>query len=258
MAEMTPAGGNQWSYTVQLGNGMCVNYFYTLGSQRLNYERDNLGNIVTRAICVNGPTTVSDTVTAWKTPQQVAVSLTATSPTGAEDTLYVATDDNGGNAPVKMWPTGSRKAVYTLYANPSTALNYRYIRNGDPSTGIEIVGTDTNPPTYRSIAVGPSGATSNDTIVAWRNQMHETALTTVTSGMTGPVVPRSSGEPFQTGVEVIDYWRSNWMPLVVPTFARIKSMNAQWVQIPAVWSFLTPTSNPRERDFGSDYGPSEG
>lgn len=236
LIEMTPAGGSQWTYTVQLGNGTCVNYLYTLGYRLLNFETDNQSRNITRALCVNGPTAVSDTVTSWKSPIQAAVSLTVTSPTGTEDTLYVTTDGYGGRVPMKMWPIGSGKATYTLYLNRNTTLNYRYIRNGDPDQGLEIVGTDTNPPAYRSIAVGPGGASSNDTIVAWRHQMRETALTTVTSGMAGPIASRST--PFQTGVETIDYWRSNWMPLVAPTMARIKNMNAQWVQIPAVWSFV--------------------
>jgi hypothetical protein len=238
--DMAPMGANQWSYTAQLGNGTCVNYMYTLGSGRMNYERDSSGNTVTRSLCVNGSTTVSETVTAWKTPQQVPISLTVTSPTAAEDTLYLATDDYLGNAPVKMWPTAPGKAAYTFYVDPSTTLKYHYVRNGDPSIGIEIIGTDKNPPAYRSLAVGPGGASSDDMIVAWRNQMLETPLTTVTSGITGPVVSRST--PFQTGVETIDYWRSNWMPLVAPTVARIKSINAQWILIDAVWTFLTSSS----------------
>ena len=81
----------------------------------------------------------------------------------------------------------------------------------------------------RSLAVGSSNVSSTDTIMAWRNQMLEPALTTVTSGMTGPVVPRA--EPFQTGIELVDYWRASWLPLVAPTMSRIKSINAQWVMI---------------------------
>jgi hypothetical protein len=101
----------------------------------------------------------------------------------AEDALFVTTDGAPG------------KAAYTLYANPITTLRYRYVRNGDPGLGVEIVGTDTNPPAYRSLTVGPNGASSNDTITAWRR---EPALSTVTSAMTGSVVGRIA--PFQTGV----------------------------------------------------------
>jgi uncharacterized protein (TIGR03437 family) len=251
--EMKPLGGGRWSHTASLGNGMCVNYLYTLGFRIMNYENDNQARLVTRALCVNGPTAVSDTINAWKSSIQVPVTLTATSPTGAEDTLYVTTDGNGGSTPLKMWPTGPGKATYTIYANPNTTLNYRYIRNGDPAIGLEIVGTDRNPPAYRSLVVGPSGASSNDTIVAWRHQMREPAMSTVTSGITGPVVSLTS--PFQTGISVVDYWRSNWLPLVNPTMARLKSMNAQWVQIPAVWTVTV--SDPPKGEFVYNSFPSQ-
>jgi hypothetical protein len=140
---------------------------------------------------------------------------------------------------VKMWPTGPGKATYTLYVNPNTTLRYRYIRNGDSETGVEIIGKDSNPTPYRSIAVGSSAVSSNDAIKAWRNQMLEPALTTVTSGITGPAVPRA--EPFQTGIEPVDYWRASWLPLVAPTMSRIKSINAQWVMIVAK---LDPDNRP--------------
>jgi uncharacterized protein (TIGR03437 family) len=228
--EMTPGAGLKWSFTTQLGSGTCVNYLYTLGDNILNFEnQQGQGVIVTRALCVNGPTTVNDKVAAWSSPTQVAVTLTATSPTGAEDTLYVTADSGFGSAPVKMWPTGPGTATYTFYVNPNTTLKYSYLRNGDPDTGPEIIGTDSNPPASRSLAVGTNAVSSNDTIMAWRNQMLEPALTTVTSGMTGPAVPHA--EPFQTGIELVDYWRTSWLPLVAPTISRIKSINAQWVMI---------------------------
>lgn len=231
MIEMVRVGGNQWTFSAQLGDGVCVNYLYTLGSYELGYERDSLGSRVVRSLCVNGPTMASDEVVAWKTAQQVPVSLTVTSPTGAQDALYVAA--NG--SPVKMWPTGPGSAAYTLYVNPSTTLNYRYVRNGDPDTGKEMIGT--NAAAYRSLVVGPLGAGSSDTIVGFQNQMREPALQTVTTGTTEPIVRT---DPFQTGIELVDYWRSSWLPLVQPTLERVRSMNAQWVQIVANWSFLSP------------------
>ena len=240
MIDMGPADGNHWRYTVQLGNGTCINYLYTLGSYRLNYERDYQGNMRTRAVCVSGPMTVNDDVIAWKAPQQVPVSLTVNSPTGSEDALYVATDDANGSNPVKMWPTGPGQAAYTIYADPSTTLKYRYIRNADFDTGPETVGTDSNPPAYRSVTVGANGATGDDTVVQWRHQMREQALSTVKSGIVDPIVRT---EPFQTGIALIDYWRASWLPLVQPTLDRIRSIHAQWVQITAGWRFLSPAKD---------------
>lgn len=233
--DMTPVAGQQWSYTAQLGNGACVNYLYTLGDNIFNFEnQQGRAAIVTRTLCVNGPTTVNDTVAAWSSPGQVAVTLTATSPTGAEDTLYVTADTGFGSTSVKMWPTGPGTATYTLYVNPNTTLKYRYFRNTDPDTGVEIIGKDSNPPPYRSVAVGSTNLKINDTIQTWRNQMLEPALSTVTSAITGPVASRT--EPFQTGIFTTDYWRASWLPLVAPTMSRIKGINAQWAMISALWN----------------------
>ncbi|MBZ5636170.1 MAG: carboxypeptidase regulatory-like domain-containing protein [Acidobacteriia bacterium] len=249
-ADMAPVAGQQWSYTAQLGNGTCVNYLYTLGDNIFNFENQQ-SVIVTRALCVNGPTTVNDTVAAWRSPTQVAVTLTATSPTGAEDTLYVAADTGFGSTSVKMWPTGPGTATYTLYVNRNTTLKYRYFRNTDLETGVEIIGKDSDPPPYRSVTVGSSDLTINDTIHAWRNQMLEPALTSATSGITGTVAPRA--EPFQTGIFIVDYWRASWMPLVAPTMSRIKSINARWAMIAVPW--IPTIVDPPQFEFAFDDFP---
>jgi uncharacterized protein (TIGR03437 family) len=235
--DMAPVAGQQWSFTAQLGNGACVNYLYTLGDNILNFENQpGQAVIVTRVVCVNGPTTVNDTVATWRSPAQVAVTLTATTPTGAQDALYLTADTGFGSTSVKMSPTGPGAAAHTLYVNPNTTLKYHYFRNTDPDTGVEIIGKDSNPPPYRSVAVGAADLKIIDTIQAWRNQMIEPALPTVTSSITGPAAARA--EPYQTGIEPVDYWRASWLPLVAPTMSRIKSINAQWVMIDACW---TPT-----------------
>jgi uncharacterized protein (TIGR03437 family) len=235
--EMTPLGSGRWTYTTQLGDGSCFNYLYTLGSRSLNYENDDRGLIVVRAACVNGATTVTVAANAWRSPSQVPVTVTLTPPAGSNDTIYVATDFGLGNSPVKMWPAGSDKTTYTFFVNPGTAIKYHYLRNGDPALGPEIIGADTDPPAFRSLAVGSAGVSSNDTIQAWRHEMLEPARSTVSSAMTGPIVSRT--EPFQTGIELDDYWRPAWLPLVKPTLERIKSINAQWVNIAGGgWTFV--------------------
>jgi hypothetical protein len=69
--DMTAAGGNLWTFSAELGNGTCVTYLYTIGYFSRNNEKASNGAIVTRSLCVNGSTTVNDTVAAWKTSQQV-------------------------------------------------------------------------------------------------------------------------------------------------------------------------------------------
>jgi hypothetical protein len=255
MIDMTSAGGNIWTYTANLGTGSCYNYTYTLGHNHVNNERDGSGNAVVRSVCATGAMTVNDTVVAWKAPWHVPVTLTATSPTGTADNLYVTTDEWGGYGPMKMWSAGTSTASFVIYTDPSTTVNYRYVRNGDPAIGLETVGTDTNPPAYRTINSGAGGASSNDAISAWRHQTRETALSTVSTSMTGTIVSRLTGS-FQTGVEFIDYWRSAWRPLMTSSIARVKSKNAQWVQVASVWGIMN-MDNPIAEPGWNSFTPEE-
>jgi len=235
--DMNFVSGRTWSHAVQLGKGSCYQYLYTLGDIRINNDRDALGAGIVRSFCATGAMTLDDTVVSWKVPGQVPVTLTSTSPT-VTDTVYVTTDGWGGYEPLRMWPQGAGQWQYVLYTDPASTLNYRYVRNGDPAIGLEVVGADPDPPLFRSINTGATGTSVSDTITAWRHGLRETPLSTVTTSMTGTVVSRTTGS-FQTGVEMIDYWRPAWKPLIVPSIQRIKEKNATWVQIPSVWGLVS-------------------
>jgi len=238
IVDMAQVSENTWSSAVVLGTGTCANYAYTLGTPSWNNERDVNGSPVVRSLCVIGNMTVKDTVNAWKGPQDVPVTLSVISPTGAADTLYVATDEFGGAAPIKMWPTGTGTASYVFYRSPNSTLSYRYVRNGDGAYGLEIVPpADQNPAIFRTVTSGATGATSNDSVTAWRHQLRETALTTVQTSMTGVIVPRASGS-FQTGVQFVDAWTTSWQPLIRRSVARLKSKNVKWAQIASVWGIV--------------------
>ena len=253
--DMTLVSGATWSATTSLGIGSCVNYTYTLGSGSLNNERDSSGNSVVRAICVTSDMTVNDRVTSWKSPLQVPVTFTATSPTGASDTLYMTADD-WGNFPMKMWPTGAGTASYVVYSDPNTIVKYRYLRNGDGNLGVEIVPPgDQDPPLFRSINSGATGTTVNDTISSWRHQMIETALSTVRTSITDTIVPRIPGS-FQTGVEFWDWWRPSWRPLIRPSITHVRSKNVQWVQIASVWD-IRNMSSPIVEQGGNSFTTEE-
>ncbi|MDO9130032.1 MAG: hypothetical protein Q7U34_09215, partial [Anaerolineales bacterium] len=73
---MTNTGGGIWSYTTSLGAGTSFQYLYTLGDFRINQERDSGGNNVVRAGTASGSAmTINDTVSAWKTFYQVAITF---------------------------------------------------------------------------------------------------------------------------------------------------------------------------------------
>lgn len=255
MRDMTFVSGATWSYTTSLGVGTCANYTYTLGYNSVNNERDSSSNAIMRSLCVTGDMTVKDTVLSWKAPWHVPVALTVTSPTGSADTLYVEISTaavSGNYVTTKMWSTGAGTARYVIYSEPNTDVKYRYVRNADAGPGVEIVPpADQDPPLFRIVNSGATGTITNDSIHAWRFQMLETPLTTVSTGLTEAVPSRAAGS-FQTGVEFIDYWRGFWGPLVRPSVARLKSKNVQWVQIASVWE-ITNMDNPVAEQGGNSF-----
>lgn len=238
MCPMTNTGGNVWTYTATLGQGTCFEYLYTLGDYRTNQERDAAGANVVRAVIASGSAmTINDTVAAWKSANQVAVTLDVQSPTS--DTVYVTSDGWGGWEPLMMWPQGSNQWKYVWYVDPSQTLKYKYIRNGDPAIGMEKLVTDTNN-SFRELVITNTAKAVSDTITSWRHQLREALPEPVTLNYDGrPITDRASGQPFQTGIEFIDYWRSAWTPLIEPAVERITASNARWAQIASVWGIIS-------------------
>ncbi len=234
---MTNTGGGIWSYTTSLGAGTSFQYLYTLGDFRINQERDSGGNNVVRAGTASGSAmTINDTVSAWKTFYQVAITFDVQSPTS--DTVYVTGEGWGGNEPLMMWPQGSNRWKYIWYADTSQTLKYKYIRDGDPAIGMEKLIPDTNT-SFREIVITTTDIAVSDTITSWRHQLRETLPDPVVLNYTGAIPDRASGQPFQRGIEFIDYWRSAWLPLVEPTVERIVDKNVQWAQIASVWGIVS-------------------
>ena len=98
LIDMTPLGGNRWTFTAKIGSGHCVVYLYTLGHYARDNERaGNSGTAITRPLCVSGNTTITDTVGSWRPSFQVPVTLNVVSPTPGE-VLYVTTDDSNGTS----------------------------------------------------------------------------------------------------------------------------------------------------------------
>ena len=229
LIDMTPLGGNRWTYTAKIGAGHCAMYLYTLGSYGRNNERaGSSGTAITRPLCVSGNITLNDTVGAWRPSFQVPVTLNVVSPTPGE-VLYVTTDDSAGFQPLKMWVTSPTTATFVIYANSNSTLKYHYQR-GVTAYVPEIIGQDSTTATYRSITTSAGAITQNDTVQEWRHEYREPALTTVTTGINRAVALRPATAPFQTGIFPVDVPVSPFLPLMQPTMARIKSKNAQWVK----------------------------
>jgi hypothetical protein len=256
MLSMTTTGDGIWTFTTTLGAGTSFQYLYTLGDFQINQERDSDGNNVVRTGTASGSTmTIDDTVAAWKTSSQVAITFEVQSPTS--DTVYITGEGWGGNEPIKMWSQGSNRWKYIWYAeswNPGQTLKYKYIRDGDTAIGMEKLIPDTNA-SFREIVIPTSDIAVSDTITSWRHQLRETLPVPVVLNYTGPIPERVSGQPFQQGIEFIDYWSSAWQPLVEPTIERIISKNAQWAQIASVWGIISidpPIFEPNGNSFRTE------
>jgi len=219
-----------WTYTTTIGEGTYVKYYYTLGDHSINRERGRNGEYLLRGLLVKEETTTEDEVWSWRAGYQVPLKLMVQSPT--EDTVYFTTDGWGGYEPIRMWHDGGNEWTYVYYVEPGK-VSYRYLRNGDPEIGVEKLDPDT-PETYRQVNVSSGGKTQNDTITRWRHQLRESLPASISLHETPAVERRISGKPFQSGIELIDYWRSSWLPLVEPTVKRISDHNASWVQLPSL------------------------
>lgn len=242
--EADPEEKGLWTYTTTIGVGTYVKYFYTLGDHIMNRERDRKGEYVLRGLLVESGSTTDDEVWSWRAGYQVPLTLEVESPT--DDTVYFTTTTWGGYAPIKMWSKGGNKWFYVAYVDPGN-FSYKYIRNGDPEIGVEKLNPDQND-SYRQVNVGPNGKTQADQITRWRHQVHESLPASISLHEVPSLQERVSNEPFQSGIELIDYWRPSWLPLVDTTAARISQHNAAWVQLPSISGILS--ADPPIVDMG--------
>jgi hypothetical protein len=236
MIDMESAGNGVWTYTTSVGQGTFVQYLYTLGDFIINREYDQRGKDVTRGFLVTGDEVIEDEVVAWKAPYQVPLTLVVQSPTS--DTVYFTSSTWDGYEPIRMWSHGNHKWRYVWYVSPGSNVSYRYLRNGDPAIGVEKLSPD-SPDSYRQVSIATSGVTQNDTITRWRHQLHESFPAEISLHENVTIPQRVSGQPFQTGVEFIDYWRTSWFPLVEPSADRLVEHNVRWAQIASVWGIIS-------------------
>ena len=234
--DMEPAGNGVWTYTTSVGQGTFIRYLYTLGDFMINREYDQRGKDVTRGFLVTGDEVIEDEVVAWKAPYQVPLTLVVQSPTS--DTVYFTSSTWDGYEPIRMWSLGNNKWRYVWYVSPGSTVSYRYLRNGDPAIGVEKLSPDSHD-SYRQVSIATSSVTQNDTITMWRHQLHESLPAEISLHENVTIPQRVSGQPFQTGVEFIDYWRTSWFPLVEPSADRLVEHNVRWAQIASVWGIIS-------------------
>ncbi|MHA1871127.1 MAG: glycoside hydrolase family 113, partial [Promethearchaeota archaeon] len=234
-----------YSYSLYMGNGTYLAYFYTLGDMFIDREFDKDGHTFIREICVNSDLTINNSVFAWKQEGMVPVVFNITSHT--DDPVSITTDRWGGYEPIQMWNYSNRKWTYTLYTYPNTELKFKFLRYSNTPTGYEkLLPNDANDK-FRNMTVGSNGTYFEETIDQWRYMLKENISNANTKPLPTPIA-RASGDPYQGGVELIDYYTSQWDELVNSTLQNIAQYNTSWVQIAAVWGILQ--ADPVIIDYG--------
>jgi hypothetical protein len=235
-----------WTLALHLGEGHAFRYVLTLGDDTTNVERSSRGEPLVRALVVGPGGTLAQNVGTWRAPGASAIRLHVTVPT--DDEVAFTTTRWDGGAPITMWPGPEARAwTYTWYAAPWEDLRYRYVRAGDSQIGVERLSPD-GLTTWRSAT---PGAPSDDVVSSWRHQLRETILTYTPNTAS---IPRPTA--FDAGIELIDYWRPAWAPLVGPATQRARDDGAGSVQVARTWRMAgLQTSAPFVDDGGMNGMP---
>src|SRR5690606_13902363 len=217
-------------YVTQLNlyAGSSVRYQYTLGDAFVNIERGQTGDRIVREFIVpDKDVIVDDQVATWRSQQQNAVTLFATSPGdhNSNDQLYIQFDLGSWSNPIPMWPMENNQ--WMLVYNPRSASGesviYRYCRNADCRIGEENF-PNTTP---RSFIVG-STSEIRDEISGWR-------VWDPTAQANSAQSPVSFDEEALVGVEIDPVYLSNHLNAYYGSVDQLKASGFNWLILTPTW-----------------------
>lgn len=217
-------------YVTQLNlyAGSSVRYQYTLGDAFINIERGQTGDRIVREFIVpDKDVIVDDQVATWRSQQQNAVTLFATSPGdhNSNDQLYIQFDLGSWSNPIPMWPMENNQ--WMLVYNPRSASGesviYRYCRNADCRIGEENF-PNTTP---RSFIVG-STSEIRDEISGWR-------VWDPTAQANSAHSPVSFDEEALVGVEIDPVYLSNHLNAYYGSVDQLKASGFNWLILTPTW-----------------------
>ena len=118
------------------------------------------------------------------------------------------------------------------YLNIGDTFQYRYGRNSDPIGGGENLNDkELDCCIYRTLTVSENNQVVDDIIRGWRWLESETNNFVLDDSAHTIVKPENLNNDFMSGVQLLDYWRPDWMLPLPSTLDRIKNtVNANWVQ----------------------------
>ncbi|MDX1534571.1 MAG: hypothetical protein R3291_03015, partial [Thermoplasmata archaeon] len=125
---------------------------------------------------------------------------------------------------------------------------YRYNRNGLGYVSAEAFTPD-SPQTWRTLTTTPALTTQQDVVERWR-WIPDPPLSGFDLRAPPSSFPaRSDGGPFLTGVDLLDFYRPEFDPLVDSTMQRVRDLEARWVHLVIIYA-VVEANPPRLGDAG--------
>lgn len=216
----------RYSVTLKLPAGADLRYKYTLGDGFWNAEHAQNGAFIVRQLIVpDEGAVVEEEVASWQTSQKTPISFDLTTPGATPPGETISIQFNpvfGWNEPVPMWQLGPDRWAYILYGplNLPGSLGYRFCRNnvcGGPEQSVDLQGEATSFSTQ---------------LPAWDSLPDAQA---VQLEMPTNLPARDPG--FVAGVALQPAYHPAWSAYFPATLEQVQELQANWLALPATWTF---------------------
>ena len=251
MPTLSPLPDGRYSITIALPAGADVRYKYTLGDGFWNAEYSANGDFLLRRLIVPDESMiVEDTVTSWGSSSKgpVLFDLSVPESTPSTDIVSIQFNPYGWTEPLPMWLLGDHHWAYVLYSPLEIfeRFGYRYCRNDQCGSAddAETVGNES----FGRILEPQEGLqTIKEEVESWAGLNPDLAPASITESEI-----RIRDPQFIAGVEFQDYFKPSWIPRMPVALKQVQSMGANWLILPATWTYTRANPPVLEIASGSD------
>lgn len=218
-----------YSITLKLPVGLDLRYRYSLGDGFWNGEINDSGIEVRQLIVSEKNSIRDDTIESWALAGSQPITFTLAAPPNTPSTDMISIQFNafGWSTPIPMWPLGNNQWYYILYS-PFDNLAYRYCRNDQCGIADDALTTGAST-AGRIISAGVTAVV--DVIEAWQWLPTESE-TSINADVINP-----RGPNFIAAVEIQSNYHPSWLAYYPRALQNIKDIGANWIIIPASWSY---------------------
>lgn len=236
MPNLSPLPDGRYSLTLSLPAGADVRYKYTLGDGFWNAEHSASGEFRLRRLIVPETTiVVEDLIDNWgggaKGP--VLFNLTVPDETPTTDNVSIQFNPYGWTEPIPMWLLSEDHWAYVLYSPLEIfdRFGYRYCRSDQCGSADDAL-TAGNDSFGRVLEPGEGPQTVKEEVENWAWFNPELPPASIST----PDI-RARGQGFVAGVQFQDGFSPAWISRLPVTLKEIQSMGANWLVLPATWTY---------------------